>query len=89
MRALAAVAGIEEEFSADDFFTAYAKALARGGATGPGDQVARYQARVLAFLTAVTSLSPSTGSPDKPTVVTYRHERSALARTKEVLALFG
>ncbi len=90
MRALAAVAGIEEEFSADDFFTAYAKALARGGATGPGDQVARYQARVLAFLTAVTSLSPSTGSPDKPTVVTLSLTSEAqLARTKEVLALFG
>ncbi|MEN6601827.1 MAG: VWA domain-containing protein [Bryobacteraceae bacterium] len=90
MRALAAVAGVDRQFSADDFFTAYAKALARGSATGPADQVARYQARVLAFLTAVTSLSPSTVSLDKPIVVTLSlTNEGQLARTKEVLALFG
>jgi VWFA-related protein len=90
MRALAAVAGIDEKFSSDNFFTAYAKALARGSVTGPEDQVARYQARILAFLGAVARLSPATGAQDKPTTETMSLTSDAqLARTKDVLALLG
>jgi VWFA-related protein len=90
MQALAAVAAIDEKFSSDNFFTVYAKALARGSVTGPADQVARYQARILAFLGAVARLSPAAGAQDKPATVTMSLASDGqLARTKEVLALFG
>ncbi len=90
MRSLAAMAGIDEKFSFDNFFTAYCKALARGSVTGPEDQVARYQARVLAFFDVAVKLGPAADAQDKPTKVTLSLASSEqLAKAKEALALFG
>jgi Ca-activated chloride channel homolog len=90
MQALASVAGIDEKVSLDNFFTAYCRALARGGATGPEDQVARYQQRILAFLNAVAQLSPATENTDKPITVALSLAGSEqLAKAEKALALFG
>jgi Ca-activated chloride channel family protein len=90
MRALATVAGIEEKFSFENFFTAYCRALARGSVTGPEDQVARYQARVLAFFDVAVKLGPAAGVQDKPVAVALAlGDAERLAETKNALALLG
>lgn len=90
MQALAKVAGIDEKFSFDNFFTAYCKALARGSVTGPEDQVARYQARVLAFFDVAVKLGPAVGGQDKPVGVALSlGDAERLAKTESALALLG
>ncbi len=90
MKALAEVAGIDEKHTLETFFAAYTRALARGSVTGPEDQVARYQARVLAFFDAAVKLGPGAGVHDKPAVVELAlGSADQLARTKEALELLG
>ena len=90
MPALAKMAGIDEKFTFDNFFTTYCRALARGSVTGPADQVARYQARLLAFFAVAVKLGPATGGQDKPVEVALSlGDAGHFAKTESVLALLG